>query len=211
MATETDTLVKPDMVAILERTHVSKDLHGFLLPLLEAVSNAMHGIEARFPESAAVDGKVEITISNLNDPERIMISVTDNGVGLDNQNYQWFKTPFSGHKLKQNGRGFGRFIGFKVFNRILYSSRYDAFPSPERRTFQQSAREEKGWRGHVRRTSFIIPVRPSKLGGRQMMRTTVPARASSLTEMYGRRNVLPFERCSLPPGRKVRAGPLSNK
>ena len=136
MATETDTLVKPDMVAILERTHVSKDLHGFLLPLLEAVSNAMHGIEARFPESAAVDGKVEITISNLNDPERIMISVTDNGVGLDNQNYQWFKTPFSGHKLKQNGRGFGRFIGFKVFNRILYSSRYDAFPSPERRTFR---------------------------------------------------------------------------
>jgi hypothetical protein len=29
---ETDTLVKPDMVAVLQRTHVSKDLHGFLLP-----------------------------------------------------------------------------------------------------------------------------------------------------------------------------------
>jgi hypothetical protein len=136
MTTETDTLVKPDMVAVLERTHVSKDLHGFLLPTLEAVSNAMHGIEARFPETARQEGKVEIAISDINDPVRIMISVTDNGVGLDEQNYTWFKTPFSGHKLKQNGRGFGRFIAFKVFSRILYSSRYEAIPTPAKRTFR---------------------------------------------------------------------------
>lgn len=136
MAEETDTLVKPDMVAVLERTHVSKDLHGFLLPTLEAVSNAMHGIEARFSETARQDGKVEIAISAINDPARIMISVTDNGVGLDEQNYKWFKTPFSGHKLKQNGRGFGRFIAFKVFKRVLYSSRYEAIPAASKRAFR---------------------------------------------------------------------------
>lgn len=136
MSVETDTLVKPDMVAVLERTHVSKDLHGFLLPTLEAVSNAMHGIEARFPDSAREDGKVEIAIQNINDPKNVLISVTDNGVGLDEENYRWFKTPFSGHKLKQNGRGFGRFIAFKVFNRVLYSSRYESFPETGRRTFR---------------------------------------------------------------------------
>lgn len=136
MATETDTLVKPDMVAVLERTHVSKDLHGFLLPTLEAVSNAMHGIEARYGDTARQDGKIEIAISNVNDPARIMISVTDNGVGLDDENYRWFKTPFSGHKLKQNGRGFGRFIAFKVFSRVLYSTRYEALPTPSKRTFR---------------------------------------------------------------------------
>lgn len=136
MVSETDTLIKPDMVAVLERTHVSKDLHGFLLPTLEAVSNAMHGIEARFPDTARQDGKVEISIAHANDPERIMISITDNGIGLDEQNYTWFKTPFSGHKLKQNGRGFGRFIAFKVFGRVLYSSRYEAIPSPAKRTFR---------------------------------------------------------------------------
>jgi hypothetical protein len=142
MANETDTLVKPDMVAVLERTHVSKDLHGFLLPTLEAVSNAMHGIEARFPDTARDDGKVEISIENINDPARIMISVTDNGVGLDDENYTWFKTPFSGHKLKQNGRGFGRFIAFKVFNRVLYSSRYDSFPKEAKRTFRFDIKRE---------------------------------------------------------------------
>lgn len=133
---ETDTLVKPDMVAVLQRTHVSKDLHGFLLPTLEAVSNAMHGIEARFGDDARKQGTIEIAMSSINDPQHLMISITDNGNGLEDGNYRSFKTPFSGHKLQQNGRGFGRFIAFKVFNRILYSSRFEALPAPDKRTFR---------------------------------------------------------------------------
>ncbi|WP_375380071.1 ATP-binding protein [uncultured Sphingomonas sp.] len=136
MTAETDTLVKPDMKAVLERTHVSKDLQGFLLPTLEAVSNAMHGIETRFGEEARKHGTIEIAISGINDPRHLMISITDNGIGLDDSNYTSFKTPFSGHKLRQNGRGFGRFIAFKVFNRILYSSRFEALPAPDKRTFR---------------------------------------------------------------------------
>lgn len=136
MTTENDALVKPDMMAVLSRTHVSKDLHGFLLPTLEAVSNAMHGIEARFGEDARTNGSIEIAISNVNDPEHLMISITDNGVGLDDENYTAFKTPFSGHKLQQNGRGFGRFIAFKVFDRILYSSRFEEGLDAGQRTFR---------------------------------------------------------------------------
>ena len=136
MTAETDTLVKPDMVAVLQRTHVSKDLHGFLLPTLEAVSNAMHGIEERFGDDARKLGMINIAMSSINDPQRVMISITDNGIGLDDGNYGSFKTPFSGHKLQQNGRGFGRFIAFKVFSRILYSSRYEAVPAPDKRTFR---------------------------------------------------------------------------
>ncbi|MGE4220237.1 MAG: ATP-binding protein [Alphaproteobacteria bacterium] len=136
MAAATDTLVKPDMVAVLQRTHLSKDLHGFLLPTLEAVSNAMHGIEARFGDDARKSGVIDIAISNINDPQHLMISITDNGIGLDDSNYTSFKTPFSGHKLHQNGRGFGRFIAFKVFDRILYSSRFEALPNSGKRTFR---------------------------------------------------------------------------
>ncbi|UDF05359.1 ATP-binding protein [Asticcacaulis sp. AND118] len=138
----TDTLVKPDMVAVLERTHLSKDLHGFLLPTLEAVSNAMHGLEARFGSKAKESGKIEIAINDLDDPNKIMISVTDNGVGLDDDNYLSFKTPFSGHKLKQNGRGFGRFIAFKVFYRLLYSSRYESGSGNLKRTFRFDVNQE---------------------------------------------------------------------
>lgn len=135
-AVKTDTLVKPDMVAVLSRTHIAVDLHGFLLPVLEAVSNAMHGIEARFDDRAGLDGRVDIAFTDANDPSKILISITDNGVGLDDDNYRSFKTPFSGHKLKKRGRGFGRFIAFKVFSRILYSSRYELLGHASTRTFR---------------------------------------------------------------------------
>ena len=136
-ASSTDTLVKPDMDAVLSRTHIGTDLHGFLLPTLEAVSNAMHSFEARYGEGRAeIEGKVEIVISNANDPSEILIAITDNGVGLNDENYKSFKTPFSGYKLKSKGRGFGRFIAFKVFSRILYSTRYELLGTPSVRAFR---------------------------------------------------------------------------
>ncbi|MDV6330048.1 ATP-binding protein [Asticcacaulis sp. 201] len=139
----TDTLVKPDMVAVLSRTHIGHDLHSFLLPTLEAVSNAMHGIEAHFGDDAKTKGRIEIAIANLTDPAKIMVSVTDNGIGLNEENYGSFKTPFSGYKLKTKGRGFGRFIAFKVFARIHYSSRYMAIPVEMSRTFRFDIAQEQ--------------------------------------------------------------------
>ncbi|UGY09212.1 ATP-binding protein [Phyllobacterium pellucidum] len=136
VASQTDTLVKPDMVAVLSRTHIGSDLHAFLLPTLEAVSNAIHGIKSRFGDRADAEGKIEIRIMNSNDPSKILISITDNGIGLNDSNYESFKTPFSGLKLKERGRGFGRFIAFKVFSRILYSTRYEFLGVGNTRTFR---------------------------------------------------------------------------
>lgn len=138
-----DALVKPDMQAVLARTHLPNDLHGFLLPLFEAISNAMDGIQERFEEDAKDKGVIEIRIADLNDPSKIIVSVTDNGAGLHDGNYKSFKTPFSGHKLKQKGRGFGRFIAFKVFARILYSSRYDVMIEERVRAFRFDIRQNE--------------------------------------------------------------------
>lgn len=132
----TDELVKPDMRAVLSRTHLAINLRDFLLPTFEAVSNAMHGIEARFGAEAGSSGDIQIHFSKPNDPAQLRISVTDNGVGLTDENYLSFKTPFSGHKLKEHGRGFGRFIAFKVFARSVYRSRYEFFKNPYARSFR---------------------------------------------------------------------------
>ncbi|TCR63044.1 ATP-binding protein [Bosea sp. BK604] len=142
-ATTTDVLVKPDMQAVLSRTHLAHDLHGFLLPVLEAISNAMDGIGARFGEEAKEKGQIHIHIRNPNDPAKLIVSVTDNGIGLTDENYLSFKTPFSGYKLHQRGRGFGRFIAFKVFSRILYSSRYEFFTDEKLRAFRFDIQQEQ--------------------------------------------------------------------
>lgn len=132
-----DELIKPDMRAVLSRTHLSHTLHDFLIPVFEAVSNAMHGIEARFGEKEASErGKITIKFEYANNPLRLKITITDNGVGLNDDNYKSFKTPFSGYKLKAHGRGFGRFMAFKVFNRSIYLSRYEFFSNKLIRSFQ---------------------------------------------------------------------------
>lgn len=143
MATKSDVLVKPDMQAVLARTHISVNLHGFLLPILEAISNAMDGISRRYKEEAQIKGRVHIRIQSLNDPKNIMIGITDNGVGLDLDNYNSFRTPFSGFKLSQKGRGFGRFIAFKVFSRLMYSSRYLSEEVEAIRAFRFDIKQER--------------------------------------------------------------------
>lgn len=143
MSIKSDVLVKPDMQAVLARTHISTNLHGFLLPTLEAISNAMDGISRRYKQEAPVQGRIHIRFQHLNDPKKLLIGITDNGIGLDADNYKSFKTPFSGYKLSQKGRGFGRFIAFKVFSRILYSSRYEEENTEAIRTFRFDIGQER--------------------------------------------------------------------
>ena len=136
ITTEADALIKPDMLAVLERTNLSVNVQGFLLPVFEALSNSMDGIELRFGDQASRKGKILIRFDNLNDPDKVMISITDNGVGLNDENYKSFRTPFSGYKLSKRGRGFGRFIAFKVFSRIHYSTRFNGGAAEETKTFR---------------------------------------------------------------------------
>lgn len=139
---EAETLRKPDMPAVVERTHVSHDLRGFLLPVFEALSNCLHSIESRFGEDNMRAGKVEIVFDNPNS-ENILISIEDNGIGLDERNFESFLTPFSGLKLEKRGRGFGRFIAFKVFDRIHYQSRDDNGSTLRTRTFRFNIYDER--------------------------------------------------------------------
>jgi hypothetical protein len=133
-----DTLLKPDMKAVLSRTHLQISLHGFLLPIMEAISNSMHSIEEAFIDRVNAEraGVISVNFKDWTNPNKIFISVSDNGAGLNEDNYKSFRTPFSGHKLSQKGRGFGRFIAFKVFARIVYYSRFSFFGQSDIRSFR---------------------------------------------------------------------------
>ncbi|WP_395542336.1 hypothetical protein [Neotabrizicola sp. sgz301269] len=135
-AGRTDALIKPDMRAVLARTHLSVSSHGFMLPIFEALSNSFDGIEQRFGEDATRKGRIHLRFDNVGDPDNFFVSISDNGIGLNDDNYTSFRTPFSGFKLSKRGRGFGRFIAFKVFSRIHYSSRFLSGVSESVRTFR---------------------------------------------------------------------------
>lgn len=108
-----------DLASEVKRATLPEGLQGFLFPLFEAVSNSLHSIEERWGDYVERDGRIEIEISSA----MRQIVIADNGVGLDQKNLGAFLTPLTGNKYERGGKGFGRFIAFRIFNDVFYSSR----------------------------------------------------------------------------------------
>jgi len=99
------------------------------MPLHEAISNSLHAVHDRFGDKHSAErGSIKIEIIRDpradGDPPIIGFVVTDNGVGLNKDNFHSFRTPFSQHKLKRGGKGVGRLGWLKVFKAINVKSRF---------------------------------------------------------------------------------------
>jgi hypothetical protein len=91
-----------------------------LLPLFEAVMNSFQAIrDAKLP--ATIPGRV--TIATIRRPGLFAdesppidgFEITDNGIGLDDDNFDSFNTAFSRRKVLTGGKGLGRFTWLKAF------------------------------------------------------------------------------------------------
>ena len=107
-----------DLASEINRASLPGKLEGFLFPVFEAISNSLHSIEDRFEDLSYEKGLIRVSI----DIDGKRITVTDNGDGFNRTNLEAFLTPFTGNKFKRNGKGFGRFISFKMFDTVYYSS-----------------------------------------------------------------------------------------
>jgi len=98
-------LRKPDMAAVLDRTHLRVNFDTFLLPIYEAGSNAIYAMMDRFdPRDIAQSGKLIFDFHTGSTEKDFSATVTDNASGLDEINYLAFRTPFTGHRIKRGGR-----------------------------------------------------------------------------------------------------------
>jgi hypothetical protein len=111
------------------------------IPLFEAIMNAFQAIrEANKPDGA---GRILIEIERQNalvakdDAPIDAIRITDNGIGMDDDNFDSFNTSYSDHKESQGGKGLGRFTWLKAFEHVEIDTTFIAPESgiPRRRTF----------------------------------------------------------------------------
>ena len=116
-----------------------------LLPLFEAVMNSIQAIQqAELP--ASVEGRIVIEVlrdqSLFKDelPPVVGFTIKDNGIGLDDNNFDSFNTAFSPHKLRLGGKGLGRFTWLKAFDlaQIESTFRDDAAFRTRRFIFDQN-------------------------------------------------------------------------
>jgi len=133
--------------------------------MFEAVSNSLHAIDDRFAESARDKGWIEIEVLRRDPVETasqvVGFVVSDNGIGLNEDNYKSFLRPDSRYKIDCGGKGVGRLDWLKVFNEIKVDSTYDAgepgAPKLEVGAFDFVLTEEEQV---ILRTSATAPITP---------------------------------------------------
>lgn len=112
-----------------------------LTPIIEAVCNSIEAIG-----KTVADGKIRIVLKRDGSQdlgmegapvkgEIIAVDIIDNGEGFTDENRESFDTFKSDHKLSSGGKGFGRFMFLKYFNRVTVESIYRKEDVYYRRTF----------------------------------------------------------------------------
>lgn len=104
-----------------------------LIPLYEAVVNSIYAIEER-QEKERIQGKIDITI--IREPQEVAnveginntineiigFQVSDNGIGLDENNMKSFLQSDSTYRAEKGGKGVGRFAWLKAFSKTEIES-----------------------------------------------------------------------------------------
>lgn len=106
-----------------------------LQPTFEAISNAIHAIYARWGEHAPARGVVEVFVRLDKDKNNIWITVEDNGIGLDQENFDAFLTTDTDHKITFGGKGVGRLLWLDCFSTIEIRSNFQDGENIRRRRF----------------------------------------------------------------------------
>lgn len=105
-----------------------------LVPVFEAIYNGIHALQDRYGEYWATSGSINISLINLNTPNP-SIEIRDQGIGLDDRNYNSFRTYDSDHKIKRGGKGLGRLSWLKVFENAKVQSIFQVNDEYFKRSF----------------------------------------------------------------------------
>jgi hypothetical protein len=128
-------MLKASLSGQIRRTTLPKGRP--LLPLCEVVINALQAVQDAAGRSHRVI--IEIHRDEQLLPEKLGavcgFTVSDTGVGFTDDNFNSFNTAFSEYKLHRGGKGLGRFIWLKAFDRVEIKS---VFTDPRERRFQRS-------------------------------------------------------------------------
>lgn len=141
-----------------------------LLPLYEAIVNSIHAIHE---DSVTKPGIIEVEIirtkqTNFEFPNQKVFEpitafiIKDNGCGFHDDNFKSFNRAHSTYKIEQGGKGVGRFIWLKAFERAEIESVYKENGSLMYRQFNFEA-TENGIEKHKKQAAGIGQSRGTKV------------------------------------------------
>ncbi len=121
----TTTSLRSNLVKRVDRLPKPANTAGAMQPLFEAVSNAIHATQSRYGERVASEGEVIVTVNTNRGKDDIWAAVEDNGPGLDEENWDAFRTTDTDNKIQIGGKGVGRLMWLDCFEKIEVNSTYE--------------------------------------------------------------------------------------
>ena len=112
---------------------MSLESSEYLLPLFEAVINAVEAIEETKSDKGLIritsirdDSQQNIALNDLQPEYKPIKSfrVEDNGIGFNELNFISFNDGYTEHKSDRGGKGVGRFTILKAFNQVKVNSKF---------------------------------------------------------------------------------------
>ena len=142
------TSLRPNLVKRIERLPKPTNVAGAMQPLFEAISNAIHSTQDKYREKVAHNGRVVVTVSTDRKKDDVSATVEDNGVGLDETNWDAFTTTDTDNKIQIGGKGVGRLLWLDCFEEISISSVFQDDAGLKRRSFRFMLALEDQIKGH---------------------------------------------------------------
>ena len=120
-----------------------------LLPLFEAITNSIHAVQDKFESDWKTKGNIEVFILSNKDGKVQDITIEDNGIGLNYDNFKSFKTTDSPYKIKKGGKGIGRLSWLKAFEKVHISSIFEYDCKKYKREFDFRLDEDEPISSHI--------------------------------------------------------------
>lgn len=118
------TSLRSDIVKRVERLPKPSKASEAMIPLFEAISNSIHSTIEKFDDEVSDKGEIIVDITIPKKDKLFKASVVDNGLGLNEKNYNAFITTDTDNKITIGGKGVGRLLWLDSFENISVHSTF---------------------------------------------------------------------------------------
>jgi len=119
--------------------NISDRNNNVYTPIVEGIVNAIQSIEANKDKNGFIEAtfvrSAQLSIDGDSLGDIVGVKIMDNGKGFNDINRNSFDTLYSDLKIKEGGKGFGRFSFLKYFNKVKINSIFEGSDGRYKRSF----------------------------------------------------------------------------
>ena len=100
-----------DPIGRINNLSLAPSTKNTLQPMFEALMNSIHAIEEKFGKNSLSKGRIDIEVTENKEHGYTGFTITDNGIGLNEENMTSFRKSDSMKKVKFGGKVLADYYG----------------------------------------------------------------------------------------------------